>query len=186
MQHAAAFWYMTDVIVRQDEPFSEELIKRNHAILCNGIEHETGRKYAGSYRTVAVQAGDTGFVNPRFVPKKMADFVRELNDTLVKSEVNKTLDPFYVAAFACDTFVNIHPFLDGNGRTCRIILNSILMRYAGVVAAIGEDGQDRKDYLEIAKRSSDDAAGPGELAVFTLQKSIKSLRQMSMRLKVGK
>ncbi|KAI0474022.1 hypothetical protein GGR56DRAFT_650010 [Xylariaceae sp. FL0804] len=37
--------------------------------------------------------------------------------------VSKQLDPFDLAAYYCDRFVNVRPFRDGNGRMCRLIPN---------------------------------------------------------------
>ena len=113
----------------------------------------------------------------------MEELVEALNTDLATAEAEKKLDPFYIAAKACDIFVNIHPFLDGNGRTCRLILNAISLRYAGIVACFGEHDQEKKEYLGIAKRRSEDETGPGELALLTLQKSLVNLKDMSMRLK---
>ena len=47
-------------------------------------------------------------------------------------------------------FVNIHPFIDGNGHTCRLILNSMLLKYGSFLVSIGEQGDDRLTYLNIA------------------------------------
>ncbi|KAH0544522.1 hypothetical protein FGG08_001294 [Glutinoglossum americanum] len=65
----------------------------------------------------------------------------------------------------------IHPIVDGNGRTCRLILNAILLKYAGVIVAIGEQDEDRKQYIEIQKRAGEQMEGSGELAAFVLKKA---------------
>ena len=41
---------------------------------------------------------------------------------------NKELDPIETAAWIHAEFVRIHPFIDGNGRTARLIMNYSLMR----------------------------------------------------------
>ena len=65
------------------------------------------------------------------------------------------LDPYMLAAKYRHKFVNIHPFIDGNGRTCRLILNAILLAYAGVVVPLGETESDREIYLSVACRASE-------------------------------
>jgi Fic family protein len=185
IQHAAAFQCMTEAIVKNDEPFTEDLIKECHLILTNGIQLYQGnnQRYQGMYRTEVVGAANTNFVVPKFIPKAMHDFLEELNTRLAQAEADKNLDPFFLAAFACEKFVNIHPFRDGNGRICRLILNAILMRYAGVVVPIGEHDQERREYMEMAMRASDEMTGPGELARLTLRKSREALKYLKKCLK---
>ena len=112
------------------------------------------QSYGGKYRTESVGAGLHTFTPPDQVPVEMARMVQEYNDDLDKAAADGELDPYEMAAKYCHKFVNIHPFLDGNGRTCRIILNSILLKYAGVVVPLGETESARVDYLALAARSS--------------------------------
>lgn len=194
VNHAAAFVYITKAVVKNDEPFTEELIKETHRILCRDVPIESpaagvaavpSKQYAGVYRSVPVMAGSCGFVPPKYVPKKMHDFVEDLQSDLREAEETKTLDPFYLAAKHCGEFVNIHPFRDGNGRTCRLILNTILLKYAGIVAPIGEHDHERKEYLDIARRWSEDQCGPGELATYTLRKGVEALKKFGGSLRGG-
>ncbi|EFY88205.1 hypothetical protein J3459_015387 [Metarhizium acridum] len=46
----------------------------------------------------------------------------------------------------------IHPFGDGNGRMSRIILNALLLKYAGHAAPFGGEGNDKDNYLAIVRR----------------------------------
>jgi hypothetical protein len=54
----------------------------------------------------------------------------------------------------CHKSVNIHPFIDGNGRPRRLILNAIMLKYAGIVVPLGEKESDRDVYLAVASRRS--------------------------------
>ncbi|KAF3922579.1 hypothetical protein AA313_de0200695 [Arthrobotrys entomopaga] len=189
VNHAGAFIYMIDRIINNDELFSEELICETHRILVHGIDaiHQNApatpyQRYGGIYRQVHVSAGSSNFVNPRFIGRAMERFVQELNQKMVTAESSRELDPFFIAADACGEFVNIHPFLDGNGRTCRLILNTILLKYAGIVAPIGEQSGEREEYLEIARRRSEDESGNGELALYTLHKGRQSLKVLQEKL----
>jgi len=67
---------------------------------------------------------------------------------------NQTIDIYQLAAKYCERFVQIHPFRDGNGRMCRLILNVILIRFAGVPVAIGMNESERDRYLFCAQESS--------------------------------
>lgn len=164
------------------------MIKRIHAILCRDVDAQgpggtSSRQYAGKYRTQHVSADNTNFVSPNFVPRTLAKFIQDLNEDLVQAEVTQELDPFYHAAKASSEFVNIHPFLDGNGRTSRLILNAILLRYAGCIASIGEHDHERRDYMDIMRRTSAEQTGPGEFTAFTLARAKSTLRRMRDRLR---
>ncbi|KAJ6256971.1 hypothetical protein Dda_7854 [Drechslerella dactyloides] len=189
INHAGALMYMISHVIDNNEPFSEGLIRNTHKILVRGVDvlHSDGKvtpseQYAGFYRTVHVAAGDCNFVNPTFVPKNMKSFVEDLNRRLHAAEEQEELDPFYIAAHACSEFVNIHPFLDGNGRTCRLILNTILLKYAGILAPIGESEYQRTEYLDIARRRGEEECGSGELALYTLGKASAALRKLREKL----
>ncbi len=77
---------------------------------------------SGRLRTVPVRiAGSTSIMpNAASVPKLMEEFIEWLKD--VKGH------PVSVAIEAHYRFVSIHPFVDGNGRTARLLLNLILMQ----------------------------------------------------------
>jgi Fic family protein len=77
-----------------------------------------------------------------------------------------------------------HPFLDGNGRVCRLILNAVLLNYAGIVVALGEKEDDRKEYLEITNMVSMDEQIPEDersekrlanLASYVIKKSMEKM-----------
>ncbi|KAK3300708.1 uncharacterized protein B0H64DRAFT_314939, partial [Chaetomium fimeti] len=50
--------------------------------------------------------------------------------------------------------VNVHFFDDGNVRVARIVLDSVLLRYAGHVNETGLDQDKRDDYIVIGTRAS--------------------------------
>ncbi|OTA98299.1 hypothetical protein M426DRAFT_77065 [Hypoxylon sp. CI-4A] len=185
VQHAKAFQHIINAFVTEKRDISEELINETHRILVKGtpILVPNGADvpfelYGGVYRTVVIGAGNTNFTVPKFVPAKMKEICDGLKKELTISEDKKEIDPFSVAAKYSLQFVQIHPFQDGNGRMCCLILNAILCRYAGVIVPIGEHEEDRKDYIGIKKRSSEHMGGHGEYATFVLAKATIRLREM--------
>jgi Fic family protein len=83
-------------------------------------------------------------------------------------------------------FVLIHPFLDGNGRTCRLILNAILLKYAGTVVAFGEHDTSREEYYAIVKRAAEDVQDDQcEFAAFILEKASLKLKGLKQKLMTG-
>jgi Fic family protein len=91
---------------------------------------------------------------------------------------------FHLAAKYSNMFALIHPFLDGNGRTCRLILNAILLKYAGTVAVFGEHDESREESIEIVKRANEDVRDDQpEFAAYILGKASLRLRNLNQKLK---
>ncbi|KAF5715616.1 fic doc family [Fusarium globosum] len=187
IQHVRAFEHMMDRFWVHNEDLTEDLIKKTHEILCKGVsiidpgaEHPEVpyEKYAGRYRDVPVGAGNTMFVMPQYVPAKMVEMCANLKNDIEGKEI---LDPFSLAAKYSLWFVEIHPFQDGNGRMCRIILNAILFRYVGIFIPIGETQDEINEYINIKKRASRDMEGHGEYATFVLKKSVRGLQKLKQR-----
>ena len=158
IQHAKALKYIVIHMVGFNEPLTENIILSTHGILCDGVDLEEGDKsssYAGMYRKVMVCAGFNSFVSPAGIPSAMRNLVQDFNRDITKAEEEGSLDPFTLAAKYCHKFVNIHPFVDGNGRMCRLLLNAVLLKYAGIVIPLGEEEPDRTAYLEVATRASE-------------------------------
>ncbi|KAJ9145068.1 Fic/DOC family protein [Pleurostoma richardsiae] len=185
IQHARAFQHIIHAFVVSHQDLTEELIKETHKILTHNtpiIQHGSpdvpAEQYGGAYRTVIVGAGSTNFTVPRFVPVKMKQMCQRLKEKLAAAEEKGRIDPVSVATKYSLEFVQIHPFQDGNGRMCRLILNVILCRYAGIIVPIGEHGEDRKEYIDIKVRASEEMEGHGEYATFVLGKVVERLREM--------
>lgn len=103
---------------------NEGLIKEIHSILVKDVRG--GTLEPGRYRTVQNYVGNvvTGEViytppPPEDVPGQMVQLVDWLNR-------GKGMSPVLVAGIAQHAFVDIHPFLDGNGRTARVLCTLIL------------------------------------------------------------
>ncbi|XP_077317410.1 protein adenylyltransferase FICD [Lithobates pipiens] len=78
---------------------------------------------AGRFRTTQVFVGHHIPPHPRDVEKHMQEFVLWLN-----SDEAMSLHPVEFSALAHYKLVYIHPFVDGNGRTSRLLMNLILMQ----------------------------------------------------------
>ncbi|OTA82934.1 hypothetical protein M434DRAFT_36950 [Hypoxylon sp. CO27-5] len=111
----------------------------------------------------------------------MQEMCQQLKEELAAAEENMSIDPFSIAAKYSLEFIQIHPFQDGNGRICRMILNAILCRYAGIIVPIGEHVEERKGYISIKKRSSEEMNGHGEYAAFVLCRAVTRLRELKKK-----
>jgi Fic family protein len=80
-----------------------------------------------------------------------------MEDYFIWFEENKSkLHPIILAAEMHERLVTIHPFIDGNGRTSRLVMNLILLQNGYVIANIKGDYESRISYyqaLETAQTS---------------------------------
>lgn len=133
--HRDAFLYVQD-LVKDKVPFSESIIKQIHTlVLMNRPEDR------GVYRRIPVRIMGAYHVpsDPILVPEQMENLIAEFAG-------NSKLHPIERAALFHLKFEGIHPFVDGNGRTGRLILNLMLMQ-AGY-PPINVKYSDRKRYYE--------------------------------------
>ena len=133
--HRDAFLYVQD-IVKNNVPFSESIIKQIHTLVL--MDRPDDR---GVYRRIPVRIMGAYHVpsDPVLVPEQMENLVAEFSG-------NNKLHPIERAALFHLKFEGIHPFVDGNGRTGRLILNLMLMQ-AGY-PPINVKYSDRKRYYE--------------------------------------
>lgn len=119
INHKEAILYIED-IVKSVEVFSEWQIKNIHRLVLKGINDN----YAGNYRDQQVIIAGAKHIPPEpfLVREKMEEFINWYNNEAVK------LHPLERAALVHIIFVGIHPFIDGNGRTSRLLLNLELMK----------------------------------------------------------
>ncbi len=115
----------------------------------------TANERPGSFRQHDIEPFPGGMVPPSWVEVEaaMADWIKSL------SAIDPAENPIESMAAAHGDFESIHPFLDGNGRTGRLLLNLILVRFGYPPAAIYS--RDRSRYLRALRRA--DAGDPGPL-----------------------
>jgi len=107
-------------IVKNEERLSQWQIKNLHRLVLKGIIDE----YAGIYRDQQVLISGATHTPPA------AYLLNEEMEDLIKWYETKgsMLHPIERAALLHSIFVGIHPFIDGNGRTARLLLNLELMK----------------------------------------------------------
>ncbi|KAI8667052.1 hypothetical protein LRP88_01194 [Fusarium phalaenopsidis] len=154
-QHAEAAYHIIKEVCLEGKELSEAIILETHRLLTDKIDADEipWNEYAGVYRKWSVCTGFHQYMAHNTVSTAIKNMISSLEDDVKAVIDTGEIDPVALAAKYCHTFVNIHPFLDGNGRTCRLILNAIL-KYGGVIVCIGEQDDDRGGYLRIASNAS--------------------------------
>ncbi|KAK7931804.1 hypothetical protein PG985_002516 [Apiospora marii] len=165
INHAHALLYAFEHFVLAEKGFKAQTfeghIKQIHALLCGGDvldAEEAGSP--GQYRTWLVGARNGNqkkaalFIRPAAVPEYMRKMAEDIQLDLCMPLLDEELPAVPLATAYCHRFVCIHPFGDGNGRTCRILLNVLLLKTAGLLSIFGGDASERDEYLQIAFRGN--------------------------------
>lgn len=134
--HRDAFLYI-ESLIKENVVISEKIIKEIHSlVLINRPEDK------GVYRKIPVKIIGALHepVQPYLVPVQMESLIRDYE------EMKKTKHIIECVALFHMIFEGIHPFIDGNGRTGRLIINFDLMQNG--YPAINIKYLDRKKYYE--------------------------------------
>lgn len=129
-------------------PIDSYCIRQVHQLILEGIDDTN----AGSYRTVDVAISGSSYRPPDHydVNAQMQDFTTWVNGPEASID-SGTTDPIVKAAACHAWFAQIHPFIDGNGRTARILMNLMLMRAQYPIAVITRE--DRSRYIDALEES---------------------------------
>lgn len=117
--HKKAIEYV-EALVQQDEKINAFHVRQIHQLVLAQIDDEN----AGSFRNLPVRIA--GAVHSPPEPWQIVPLMEEWDEWL--NDASLTLHPVERAALAHHRLVSIHPFIDGNGRTARLVMNLLLMR----------------------------------------------------------
>jgi Fic family protein/DNA-binding XRE family transcriptional regulator len=137
INHQEAIAYIKH-LMDKNTTLNEREVLSIHNLILRGINPDD----AGRYRRVQVMIKGSSYMPPQpfMVSAAMEDF-------FIWFETNKnTLHPIVLAAELHERLVTIHPFIDGNGRTSRLIMNLILLQNGYVIANIKGDYDSRMQY----------------------------------------
>jgi Fic family protein/DNA-binding XRE family transcriptional regulator len=144
INHQEAIGYIKQLVERNFSLNERELLTIHNLILRGIIPEDAGR-----YRKVQVMIQGSSHMPPQ--PYLVA---KEMEDYFIWFESNKNkLHPILLAAEMHERLVTIHPFIDGNGRTSRLIMNLILLQNGYVIANIKGDYDNRMQYYESLEKS---------------------------------
>ncbi len=114
--HKEAFEYVSE-LVKENVPISESVIKQIHYLVLADKKEDRG-----AYRRVPVKIMGAQHqpVQPYLIIPKMEELLWDYSEN--KEHIVTKLARFHIE------FEGIHPFIDGNGRTGRLLVNLELMK----------------------------------------------------------
>ena len=133
INHQEAIHYIRDFVEKsaeknvegqgRDKQFTEYILLSIHNLILKGIRDRD----AGSYRRQAVYILQSNgkrheFPDVYLLPKLIEDYF------IFYNEYKGTMHPVEMATHLHQRLVNIHPFIDGNGRTSRLVMNLYLLQ----------------------------------------------------------
>lgn len=137
--HQEAIHYIRD-LASKNTLLSEYLVNSIHSLVLGGIKPHD----AGKYRTGGVLITGSKHVPPQayIVPKKMEEVFQWYQ------EQKDHLHPVLLASEMHRKIVTVHPWIDGNGRISRLVMNLVLLQKGFPIARISGDDEARLAYYE--------------------------------------
>lgn len=153
INHREAIKYV-ESLADKKEPIAAFQVRQIHKLILSQIDDEN----AGQYRKTNVRIAGATLIPPEAwdVPQRMSDWENWLK------EAERAMHPVEVAALAHHQLTAIHPFVDGNGRTARLVMNLILFRAGYPPAVILR--ANRQQYYRVLSQA--DAGKPAPLVNF--------------------
>jgi Fic family protein len=129
-------------------------VRQIHELVLSRIDDKNG----GQYRHTQVRLGGVQHAPPESweVPQRMQYW------ELWLYQAEQELHPVVLAALAHHKLVAIHPFIDGNGRTARLVMNLVLFRFGYPSTVLLRANQ--RQYYQVLMQA--DAGQPEPLANF--------------------
>lgn len=144
--------------IKSKKSISEDFIKSVHRQVTSNVMDVF---LHGKYRDHEAGIGKTTKLFPS--PTEVKKLMPELATTISKMEKQKQ-HPAVIAAYAHYKLLAIHPFQDGNGRTARLLMNAILLKYHYPITII--DASQRYKYYEMLQKADEGAYEIFEAFIF--------------------
>jgi Fic family protein/DNA-binding XRE family transcriptional regulator len=125
-------------IVQEKTPLDLRLVKNLHQLVLKSIDSPN----AGVWRNVPVMISGSEHKPPQpyMLDKLMEDYIVHYN------RQKNNMHPVILAAEMHERLLTIHPFIDGNGRTSRLVMNFILMQYGYTLTIVKGDPGAKQEY----------------------------------------
>lgn len=137
INHHDAILFVKELAISQ-QAIAEREIMQIHNLVLRGIDAQE----AGRLRRHSVVISGSAHVPPQ--PEHLRDEMDAYMDWY-RTNFN-SIHPVVMAADIHEKFVTMHPFIDGNGRTSRLLMNLHLMQFGYPVTSIKGDAKRRMAY----------------------------------------
>jgi len=164
--HLVAFQLLRRLVADQSA-FSEKILLQLHTFILRGIEDE----WAGRYRTVPVRISGSRHMPPN--PLKVPDLMAAVFAWYGASPAGH---PVEIAADLHLRLAQVHPFIDGNGRVCRLVMNLHLMQRGFPLTIIRAANTQRAAYYH-ALSAADESGTPQAFRAFVAERVLESLHR---------
>jgi Fic family protein len=143
VNHQEAIHYVRE-LSSENSDFDERDLLSIHQLILKGIRERD----AGVYRkqpVFVVKSDGTRHEFPQaFLLNKLVE-----NYFIFYNENKDTMHPVEMAAHLHQKLVNIHPFIDGNGRSSRLVMNLHLLKHGYPISIIDSEMNKRQEYYRI-------------------------------------
>ena len=180
INHRDAIDYVENLVASPD-PISPFHVRQIHKLVSPSVSRggvpvsRIDDENADQYRETQVRIAGATFTPPE--SWQVPNLMTEWGEWLLSEEI--TCHPIALAAQAHHRLVAIHPFIDGNGRTARLVMNLILMR-AGYPPTVIQR-INRRQYYHVLERA--DTGKPTALVNFVgraVERSLNLYLEASM------
>lgn len=170
-------------MAREHTPFSIDMLKELSSIVMRrtgGVFNAPSGVFdssKGDLRRVNVTAGAMGksYMSYLMVPQKLEDFCKEMNER--RTNLIKEPDVYEQYRLSFDAhlkLVTIHPWVDGNGRMSRLMMNHLQTGFGLVPSKVLVE--DKAEYIEaLVKSREEDSCLPFQNFMF--KEHAKNLQQ---------
>lgn len=143
INHAEAADFIVELTTKQEDLTRRTLLEL-HGLILKSIDREN----AGRWRSVPVRISGSQHEPPQpfMIEKLMEDYF------IHYSRQKGRMHPVILAAEMHERLVSIHPFVDGNGRTSRLVMNLILLRNGYTIANLKGDNASRLNYYRALEK----------------------------------
>ncbi len=152
VNHAEAIDYIRQ-FAQSGETLSSYSVLDLHSLILRGI----APMHAGVYRSVGVRISGSAHVPPDAL--EIRDHMSRYHSYYHSHR--ERIHPVILAAEMHERLVTIHPFIDGNGRTSRLVMNLILLQHGYTITSLKGDHESRMRYydaLDAVQRDADSKA----------------------------
>lgn len=170
-------------LAKAHTPFSVGVLKHLSSIVMRrtgGVVNGMGGSFdssRGDLRLVNVTAGAGGraYMNYLKVPQRLDEFCKEMNER--REQLLKQPDVYEQYKLSFDAhlkLVTIHPWVDGNGRMSRLVMNHLQNEFGLVPSKVLKE--DKAEYINALVRSREEESGV-PFQDFMFEEHAKNLRQ---------